>query len=81
MDDDTTEPFSFPAVGRKKVAAAFDSGRLTFDGGVMLLAAPRLVVAAAPFRYMATPGGHRMSVAMTNRGAGGWVTLRTARAR
>ena len=39
MHDDTTEPFSFPAVGRKKVTAAFDGGRLTSDSGVMLLAA------------------------------------------
>src|SRR3954447_4016430 len=39
MDDETTEPFGFPAIGRKKVAAAFDGGRLTSDGGVMLLAA------------------------------------------
>jgi Transposase DDE domain group 1 len=39
MYDDTTEPFWFPAVGRKKVTAAFDGGRLTSDGGVMLLAA------------------------------------------
>src|SRR5215218_5860911 len=39
MDDDKTEPFGFPAVGRKKVAAAFDGGRLTSDGGVLLLAA------------------------------------------
>ncbi|SDB74508.1 transposase, partial [Belnapia rosea] len=39
MDDDTTEPFGFPAIGRKKVVAAFDGGRLTSDGGVMLLAA------------------------------------------
>ena len=39
MDDDTTEPFGFPAIGRKRVAAAFDGGRLTSDGGVMLLAA------------------------------------------
>ena len=31
-------PFSFPAVGRKAVTAAFDGGRLTSDGGVMLLA-------------------------------------------
>jgi len=29
--------FSFPAVGRKAVNAAFDGGRLTSDGGVMLL--------------------------------------------
>ena len=33
------QPFWFPAVGRKKVTAAFDGGRLTSDGGVMLLAA------------------------------------------
>ncbi len=41
MDDNTTEPFGFPAIGRKKVAAAFDGGRLTSDGGVMLLAAAK----------------------------------------
>jgi len=39
MSDDTTVPFLFPAVGRKKVTAAFDGGRLTSDGGVMLLGA------------------------------------------
>jgi hypothetical protein len=39
MSDDTIAPFLFPAVGRKKVTAAFDGGRLTSDGGVMLLAA------------------------------------------
>src|SRR3954463_11991395 len=39
MDDDTIEPFGFPAIGRKKLTAAFDGGRLTSDGGVMLLAA------------------------------------------
>jgi hypothetical protein len=39
MSDDTIEPFGFPAVGRKKVTAAFDGGRITSDGGVMLLAA------------------------------------------
>jgi len=42
-----------------------------------LLAALGQVVAAAPFRRMITPGGHRMSVAMTNCGAAGWVTDRT----
>ena len=31
-------PFWFPAVQRKKLTAAFDGGRLTSDGGVMLLA-------------------------------------------
>ena len=38
MTDDTMLPFPFPAVQRKKVTAAFDGGRLTSDGGVMLLA-------------------------------------------
>jgi len=32
------------------------------------------VVAQAPFRHMITPGGFRMSVAMTNCGPVGWVT-------
>jgi hypothetical protein len=38
MTDTTILPFSFPAVGRKKLTADFDDGRLTSDGGVMLLA-------------------------------------------
>src|SRR5471030_2086737 len=37
MTNDTILPFSFPAVQAKKVTAAFDGGRLTSDGGVMLL--------------------------------------------
>jgi len=37
MEDDTLLPFSLPAVQRKKVTAAFDGGRLTSDGGVLLL--------------------------------------------
>jgi hypothetical protein len=39
MTDDRLLPFAFPAVARKKVTAAFDGGRITSDGGVMLLAA------------------------------------------
>lgn len=35
------------------------------------------VVDAAPFRNMITPGGYRMSVAMTNCGEAGWVSDRT----
>src|SRR5665811_2209695 len=38
MTDDTILPFSFPAVHTTKVTAAFDGGRLTSNGGVMLLA-------------------------------------------
>jgi hypothetical protein len=39
MPETTTETFGFPAIRRKKVTAAFDGGRLTSDGGVLLLAA------------------------------------------
>jgi alkylated DNA repair protein (DNA oxidative demethylase) len=35
------------------------------------------VILRAPFRHMITPGGFRMSVAMTNCGSLGWVTDRT----
>ena len=38
MSDHNLLPFSFPAVQRKKITAAFDGGRITSDGGVMLLA-------------------------------------------
>jgi alkylated DNA repair protein (DNA oxidative demethylase) len=56
--------------------------------GAMLLrnfagsAAPALldrvnaIAAAAPFRQLITPGGHIMSVAMTNCGAAGWMSDR-----
>jgi len=39
-----------------------------------LVASLSHVIAAAPFRHMLTPGGFRMSVAMTNCGALGWVS-------
>lgn len=35
------------------------------------------VTARAPFRHMVTPGGFRMSVAMTNCGSLGWITDRS----
>lgn len=38
MVDDSVAGFGFPAICRKKVTAAFDGGRLTSDGGVLLLA-------------------------------------------
>ena len=48
MVEDTLLPFVLPSVQRKKVTAAFDGGRMTSDGGVMLLAAveTRLGIAA-----------------------------------
>jgi alkylated DNA repair protein (DNA oxidative demethylase) len=42
-----------------------------------LVAALGDVAEQSPFRHMVTPGGHRMSVAMTNCGGLGWVTDRT----
>ena len=40
----------------------------------VLLADLGRVLAEAPLRHMVTPGGYRMSVAMTNCGALGWVS-------
>jgi alkylated DNA repair protein (DNA oxidative demethylase) len=42
-----------------------------------LIAAFRDIASQAPFRHMVTPGGHSMSVAMTNCGRLGWVTDRS----
>jgi alkylated DNA repair protein (DNA oxidative demethylase) len=42
-----------------------------------LCAAVQEVIGEAPLRHMVTPGGFRMSVAMTNCGALGWVTEET----
>jgi alkylated DNA repair protein (DNA oxidative demethylase) len=41
-----------------------------------LMAAIESIEAAAPFRHLVTPGGFRMSVAMTNCGSLGWVSDR-----
>ncbi|WP_158932357.1 DNA oxidative demethylase AlkB [Acidisphaera sp. S103] len=42
-----------------------------------LVAAVDQIRAAAPFRHLITPGGRRMSVAMTNCGPFGWVSSHT----
>jgi alkylated DNA repair protein (DNA oxidative demethylase) len=42
-----------------------------------LIAALRDIMQQAPLRRMFTPGGHQMSVAMTNCGSLGWVADRT----
>ncbi len=41
-----------------------------------LLECVRAISRAAPFRHLVTPGGHVMSVAMTNAGSQGWVSDR-----
>ena len=57
MTEDTLLPFAFPLVQRKKVVAAFDGGRLTSDGGVMLMAAAerRLGIVDKPATLIADP--------------------------
>ncbi|SFD93901.1 DNA oxidative demethylase AlkB [Nitrosomonas sp. Nm166] len=46
-------------------------------GATTLLEALGHIIITAPFRHMVTPGGFRMSVAMTNCGSYGWVTDHT----
>jgi DNA oxidative demethylase len=47
-----------------------------FDDASELLCAVERIQAAAPCRHLTTPGGHVMSVAMTNCGELGWVSDR-----
>ena len=42
--------------------------------GPAIFSALHDVISEAPFRHMVTPGGFRMSVAMTNCGSYGWIT-------
>jgi len=61
MTDDTILPFAFPAVERKKVTAAFDGGRITSDGGVMLLAEAERRLALAGKLAAVIPDGRDAS--------------------
>ena len=47
------------------------------ERGPALLEALEAVTARAVFRFLITPGGYRMSVAMTNCGSVGWISDRT----
>jgi alkylated DNA repair protein (DNA oxidative demethylase) len=60
---------------------AFAPGAMLLRGFALpyaqqLLADVERIAAHSPFRHMETPGGFRMSVAITNCGALGWVTDR-----
>jgi len=44
--------------------------------GARLVEAIHALAAVSPFRHLVTPGGHTMSVAMTNCGTVGWVSDR-----
>ncbi len=58
-------------------AGAIVLREFAMSGEAKILADIDEVVSRAPFRHMITPGGFRMSVAMTNCGALGWVSDRT----
>lgn len=65
-----------------KAKQALQEGAVLLRGHALpfeakLLAAIDRIAAQAPFRHMVTPGGYKMSVAMTNCGSAGWVTDRT----
>jgi alkylated DNA repair protein (DNA oxidative demethylase) len=47
------------------------------DQAPALLEAVARIAAVSPFRHLVVPGGHTMSVAMTNCGRTGWVSDRT----
>jgi DNA oxidative demethylase len=69
---------NLPRAGAEPLAAgAVLLHSFAIEDAPTLLADLDAVVAAAPFRHMVTPGGYRMSVAMTNCGAAGWITDRT----
>jgi alkylated DNA repair protein (DNA oxidative demethylase) len=61
------------------VERTIDTGAVLLGGFALpiapaLLTSIRAIEARAPFRHMLTPGGRRMSVAMTNCGDIGWVS-------
>lgn len=63
-------PLSQEVLGaRAAVLRSFATGR-----AATLLADVSRVSSEAPFRHLVTPGGYRMSVAMTNCGSRGWVS-------
>lgn len=51
--------------------------RAFVDDETALVAQIEAIARHAPFRHLETPGGYRMSVAMTNCGALGWVSDRS----
>lgn len=69
------------ADGAQRKAEKLDEDALLLRGFAEGMAADLLaeidrIAAAAPFRHLVTPGGFRMSVAMTNCGDFGWVSGR-----
>jgi alkylated DNA repair protein (DNA oxidative demethylase) len=66
-----------PPIGDRELSpGAKVLGGLAQAEAPALLAQIAAIEAAAPFRHLTTPGGQRMSAAMTNCGDAGWVSDR-----
>ena len=79
MQGFTRELFDDAAADRRHERLAQGAWLLrgfALEQGPALVAAIERISAAAPFRHLVTPGGFRMSVAMTNCGSLGWVSDR-----
>ncbi|QAZ39491.1 DNA oxidative demethylase AlkB [Methylibium sp. Pch-M] len=82
MSSATPDLFDVAAAGGPGVTPwtePLGPGALVWHGGAAaqaaaLVADVQAVVAQAPFRHLVTPGGFRMSVAMSNCGALGWLS-------
>jgi len=70
-----SEPL-LPAREPLEEGAVILRGFATSEAPTLLEAVAR-IAQSAPFRYLVTPGGYTMSVAMTNCGRVGWVSDRT----
>jgi alkylated DNA repair protein (DNA oxidative demethylase) len=72
----TRDLFEVPADTRRERLApgAWLLHGFAYDRTRALLAAAKDIEQAAPFRHLVTPGGFRMSVAMTNCGSLGWMS-------
>jgi DNA oxidative demethylase len=72
----TRDLFEVPADTRREQLApgAWLLHGFAHDQARVLLAAVKNIEHAAPFRHLVTPGGFRMSVAMTNCGSLGWMS-------
>jgi DNA oxidative demethylase len=69
--------FADPKPNRERLAAGAVVLRAFADEtAAALVEAVNKIAAVSPFRHMVTPGGFRMSVAMTNCGEAGWITDR-----
>jgi len=79
MGDQLTLSLATERTERREPVSSLAPGTVLLAGFALeieekLLAELKQVEAEAPFRHMVTPGGLRMSVAMTNCGALGWVS-------